>query len=182
MLTPPTPTTITRQTAKTGKAHLHGSLAYCQQVPWVMQASVRDNILFGAALQPKRYAAVLDACALGQDIAELPSGDATELGERGINLSGANRIQLPTLACSPPPAAHMPAAAAGQPPTRPSPAAAPSARPPARPPTQAARRRASRWPAPPTPAPPSSCWTTRCQPWTPASAASCSTAASAPAA
>ncbi len=50
---------------------------------------LQDNITFGLLLEPKRYAAVVAACALADDIESLPAGDATELGERGINLSGA---------------------------------------------------------------------------------------------
>jgi ABC-type bacteriocin/lantibiotic exporter with double-glycine peptidase domain len=53
-----------------------------------MAASLRDNILFQAPYDEARYNAVIDACALNQDLAELPAGDMTELGERGINLSG----------------------------------------------------------------------------------------------
>lgn len=49
---------------------------------------MQDNILFGCPFDADKYAAVLAACALVEDIAGLPAGDATELGERGINLSG----------------------------------------------------------------------------------------------
>lgn len=67
---------------------VRGRVAYCSQVPWIMAATLKDNILFGAAPDKARYAAVVEAAALGQDLAELPAGDDTELGERGINLSG----------------------------------------------------------------------------------------------
>jgi hypothetical protein len=67
---------------------VRGRVAYCSQVPWIMAATLKDNILFGAAPDKGRYAAVVEAAALGQDLAELPAGDETELGERGINLSG----------------------------------------------------------------------------------------------
>lgn len=53
-----------------------------------MAGSVKDNIVFGCPWDPLHYAAVLSACALDTDMALLPAGDATELGERGINLSG----------------------------------------------------------------------------------------------
>jgi ABC-type multidrug transport system fused ATPase/permease subunit len=56
-----------------------------------MAASLRDNILFQAPYDEARYNAVINACALNQDLAELPAGDMTELGERGINLSGGVR-------------------------------------------------------------------------------------------
>ena len=73
---------------------LRGSVAYAGQVPWVISGTVRENVTFGAAFDPGRYAAVLEACALGDDLAGLPAGDATELGERGINLSGGQKARL----------------------------------------------------------------------------------------
>ncbi|KAJ9515463.1 hypothetical protein QJQ45_016472 [Haematococcus lacustris] len=71
-----------------------GRVAYCSQVPWIMAGSVRDNILFGCALNPDWYAKVVAACALQQDLAALPAGDMTELGERGINLSGGQKARV----------------------------------------------------------------------------------------
>lgn len=67
-----------------------GRVAYCSQVPWIMAASLRDNVLFQAPMEPERYNTVISACALSQDLSELPAGDQTELGERGVNLSGGN--------------------------------------------------------------------------------------------
>lgn len=65
-----------------------GTVAYCAQVPWIVAGSVRDNILFGRPYEEAWYARVVVACALSDDLAALAAGDATELGERGINLSG----------------------------------------------------------------------------------------------
>lgn len=65
-----------------------GRVAYCSQVPWIMAAPLRDNILFQVPYEEQRYNAVVAACALNQDLSELPAGDMTELGERGVNLSG----------------------------------------------------------------------------------------------
>ena len=48
----------------------------------------QENILFGKPFEAKRYSAVIKACALEQDIRLLTAGDQTELGERGINISG----------------------------------------------------------------------------------------------
>lgn len=41
-----------------------------------------------------RYAKVKTACALDHDVAQLPAGDDTEIGERGINLSGGQKARL----------------------------------------------------------------------------------------
>lgn len=77
-----------------------GRVAYCSQVPWIMPASLRDNVTFQSRMQPARYNAVIDACALSQDLAELPAGDVTELGERGVNLSGGYGLPGPGLGAS----------------------------------------------------------------------------------
>ncbi|MEW5316893.1 MAG: hypothetical protein WDW38_008234 [Sanguina aurantia] len=71
-----------------------GPLAYCCQVPWIMGGTVRENIVFGSAWDPAWYASVIGACDLGVDIAGLEAGDATELGERGINLSGGQKARV----------------------------------------------------------------------------------------
>ena len=49
---------------------------------------MQDNILFGKPFQKKRYEEVLKACALEPDLKILSAGDQTEIGEKGINLSG----------------------------------------------------------------------------------------------
>lgn len=55
---------------------------------------MRDNVLMGLELDEARYEAVLDACALRPDIALLPAGDQSEIGEKGINLSGGQRHRV----------------------------------------------------------------------------------------
>lgn len=54
----------------------------------------RDNILFGKPLQQERYTAVLEACALQQDIANMSHADETVIGDRGATLSGGQRARL----------------------------------------------------------------------------------------
>lgn len=56
--------------------------------------SLRDNILVGRPYDEEQYAAVLEACALLPDLATLPAGDATEIGEKGVNLSGGQRHRV----------------------------------------------------------------------------------------
>ncbi|KAL4420399.1 hypothetical protein ABPG75_010055 [Micractinium tetrahymenae] len=73
---------------------VRGSVAYCSQGPWIVSGSFMENVLFGQRYEEKRYAAVLRACALEDDVAGLPAGSETELGERGINLSGGQKARL----------------------------------------------------------------------------------------
>eukprot|EP00250_Pteridium_aquilinum_P020540 c24855_g1_i1 orf=298-4842(-) len=79
-----------------GKAKTSGSIAYVAQNAWIQNATIEDNILFGAAKDSVRYDQVLHACALVQDLESMDHGDQTEIGEKGINLSGGQkqRIQL----------------------------------------------------------------------------------------
>jgi ABC-type multidrug transport system fused ATPase/permease subunit len=73
---------------------VRGRVAYCAQVPWVMGATLRENVLFGEPYDEARYRRVLDACALGPDLASLPAGDETEIGERGVTLSGGQKARV----------------------------------------------------------------------------------------
>ncbi|KAG0032610.1 Multidrug resistance-associated protein 1, partial [Podila clonocystis] len=71
-----------------------GRIAYVPQHAWILNATLRDNILFGKPYDRKRYKHIVFACGLDPDIAMLPAGDATEIGERGINLSGGQKQRV----------------------------------------------------------------------------------------
>ncbi|XP_020229838.1 putative ABC transporter C family member 15 [Cajanus cajan] len=75
---------------------VYGTRSYVPQSPWIQSGTVRDNILFGKQMNKDFYEAVLDGCALNQDISIWGDGDLTLVEERGINLSGGQkqRIQL----------------------------------------------------------------------------------------
>ncbi|KAG0230887.1 Multidrug resistance-associated protein 1 [Actinomortierella wolfii] len=78
-----------------GKVTMYGrSVAYVPQQAWIINATVRDNILFGRPFDANRYKQVIAACALLPDLTMLPAGDQTEIGERGINLSGGQKQRV----------------------------------------------------------------------------------------
>eukprot|EP00887_Chlorella_sp_A99_P003460 scaffold7.g3460.t1 len=77
-----------------GAAVVRGRAAYTQQDPWIQNATLRDNVLMGLPLRQERYEAALSACALGPDLEQLPAGDETEIGEKGVNLSGGQRHRV----------------------------------------------------------------------------------------
>jgi ATP-binding cassette subfamily C (CFTR/MRP) protein 1 len=77
-----------------GEVVVHGSVAYVAQQAWVMNATVKENIVFGHRWDPAFYDKTVEACALLEDFAQLPDGDATEVGERGISLSGGQKARL----------------------------------------------------------------------------------------
>ena len=74
--------------------YFNNNLAYCAQRPWLINATIRDNILFGSPWDGKRYSEVIDACALKKDIETLPSGDHTLVGDKGIKLSGGQKQRV----------------------------------------------------------------------------------------
>uniref|UniRef100_A0A8C3WXL7 ATP-binding cassette sub-family C member 10 n=1 Tax=Catagonus wagneri TaxID=51154 RepID=A0A8C3WXL7_9CETA len=64
------------------------------QEPWIQFATIRDNILFGKTFDAQLYKEVLEACALNDDLSILPAGDQTEVGEKGVTLSGGQRARI----------------------------------------------------------------------------------------
>ncbi|XP_053069306.1 multidrug resistance-associated protein 1 isoform X4 [Acinonyx jubatus] len=77
-----------------GHVSVKGSVAYVPQQAWIQNDSLRENILFGRPLQERYYKAVIEACALLPDLEILPSGDRTEIGEKGVNLSGGQKQRV----------------------------------------------------------------------------------------
>ncbi|XP_029387254.1 multidrug resistance-associated protein 7 isoform X3 [Mus pahari] len=64
------------------------------QEPWIQCATIRDNILFGKTFDAQLYREVVEACALNDDLSILPAGDQTEVGEKGVTLSGGQRARI----------------------------------------------------------------------------------------
>ena len=77
-----------------GRISVRGSVAYASQSAWILNATIRDNILFGLPMDEARYDAVIKACQLTHDLSILNKGDLTEIGERGINLSGGQKQRV----------------------------------------------------------------------------------------
>jgi ABC-type multidrug transport system fused ATPase/permease subunit len=84
-----------------GMITLGASRAFCSQSAWIQNATVRENIRFGEdsvsssrQSNERRYKDILDACALRPDLETFPSGDRTELGEKGITISGGQKQRL----------------------------------------------------------------------------------------
>ena len=77
-----------------GRVTVRGTVAYCAQQPWIMGGTVKSNITFGHRFEPDFYELVLEACALKEDLKLLPQGDETEVGEKGISLSGGQKARV----------------------------------------------------------------------------------------
>ena len=77
-----------------GHVTMGASRAFCPQYAWIQNASVRENIVFGKDYNHSWYNKVIDACALRPDLEMLPNGDKTEIGERGITVSGGQKQRM----------------------------------------------------------------------------------------
>ncbi|KIK21279.1 hypothetical protein PISMIDRAFT_104265 [Pisolithus microcarpus 441] len=73
---------------------VEGVCAYVPQSAWLRNASIKDNILFNLPYDEERYQETLEACALVSDLLILEDGDASEIGERGVNLSGGQKARV----------------------------------------------------------------------------------------
>ncbi|KAL1717785.1 P-loop containing nucleoside triphosphate hydrolase protein, partial [Schizophyllum commune] len=69
-------------------------VAYAAQESWVQSDTIKDNILFGAPYDPERYEQVIHQCALKRDLDLFDAGDETEVGEKGVTLSGGQKARV----------------------------------------------------------------------------------------
>lgn len=72
----------------------YATIAYSGQQPWLTNGTIRDNILFGESYRPKRYEKIIETCSLKSDIDTMADGDLTQVGERGLNLSGGQKMRV----------------------------------------------------------------------------------------
>ncbi|GIL72743.1 hypothetical protein Vretimale_4441 [Volvox reticuliferus] len=79
---------------RSGSVRVVGSVAYTAQDPWIQNTTLRNNVLMGSEFDEEAYVATVQACALVADLELLPAGDASEIGEKGINLSGGQKHRV----------------------------------------------------------------------------------------
>ncbi|KAI1155817.1 P-loop containing nucleoside triphosphate hydrolase protein [Nemania diffusa] len=93
---PRSPPLHERHDSKANKANwiIPGAVAYVAQIPWIENATVKDNILFGLPFDEHRYRKTTEVCALTKDIEMFSDGDETEIGANGINLSGGQKWRI----------------------------------------------------------------------------------------
>lgn len=76
------------------RIYIAGSVSYVPQVPWIENCTLKENILFNHSYNEEYYKKVLKLCELEPDIEALIGGDLTEIGEKGINLSGGQKARV----------------------------------------------------------------------------------------
>ncbi|RXW23865.1 hypothetical protein EST38_g2012 [Candolleomyces aberdarensis] len=69
-------------------------IAYAAQESWVQNETIKENILFGNAYDEDRYKKVIHQCGLTRDLSLFEAGDQTEVGEKGLTLSGGQKARI----------------------------------------------------------------------------------------
>ncbi|KXN89182.1 Multidrug resistance-associated protein 1 [Leucoagaricus sp. SymC.cos] len=77
-----------------GEVIVGGSIAFVPQISWIRNATLRENVVFGQEDDEDKFREVIKACSLGRDLQVLPNGEETEIGEKGINLSGGQKARV----------------------------------------------------------------------------------------
>lgn len=77
-----------------GKVICTGKTAYVSQTPWVYSGTLQENIIFGLPFHEEKYNTIIELCDLRKDINSFPKRDLTEIGQRGVILSGGQRARV----------------------------------------------------------------------------------------
>ncbi|KAI0635122.1 multidrug resistance-associated ABC transporter [Trametes polyzona] len=77
-----------------GECTFSSTAAYVPQSAWIMNATLRQNVIFGQPEDEAKFQEIIKACCLEPDLEMLPNGEATEIGEKGINLSGGQKARV----------------------------------------------------------------------------------------
>ena len=77
-----------------GEVKKNGKVAYIPQEAFLLNETIKENILFGEPFVETRFQEVIDMCQLRPDLDTFPAGIETEIGERGINLSGGQKQRI----------------------------------------------------------------------------------------
>jgi ABC-type multidrug transport system fused ATPase/permease subunit len=77
-----------------GHVGLRGDVGLAAQTPWIVNNTLRGNIIMGRPYDRARFDHAVATCALESDIDMLPAGIDTEIGEKGINLSGGQKARV----------------------------------------------------------------------------------------
>ena len=64
------------------KIIVNGTISYVSQIPWIRNATVKDNILFFNQYDEEKYNKSIELSELKPDLDILEGGDLTEIGEK----------------------------------------------------------------------------------------------------
>jgi ABC-type multidrug transport system fused ATPase/permease subunit len=74
--------------------YINGSIGYVSQIPWIQNETIKNNVLFFNEYDEKKYREILELSQLNYDLSNFEGGDLTEIGEKGVNLSGGQKLEF----------------------------------------------------------------------------------------
>jgi len=77
-----------------GKINIGNSVAFVEQEPWILTASIKDNILMNKCEDETKYWKTTEACCLSEDFKEMAHQDMTMIGDKGVNISGGQKARI----------------------------------------------------------------------------------------
>jgi ABC-type transport system involved in cytochrome bd biosynthesis fused ATPase/permease subunit len=80
--------------ATSSRINICGSIAYSPQKPWIMSETLKKNITFSGEFDQKKFEKVIYYASLEADLKMLPKGVETDIGEKGINISGGQKARV----------------------------------------------------------------------------------------
>ena len=80
--------------------NIDGTISYASQTPFIVNATLKENILFYSEYDEERYNQIIKYCELEKDIESFPAGDQTEIGTNGANLSGGQKSRINLARCA----------------------------------------------------------------------------------
>ena len=90
---------ILNNSDKNIKYIINGEISYNPQINWIMNDTIRNNILFFNKYDEKKYTEILAMCNLLKDLQDLIHGDLTEINLNGTNVSGGQRARICLARC-----------------------------------------------------------------------------------
>ena len=75
-------------------SQFQSTVAYCPQTAWIVNDTIRQNITGPSSFDPKWYKFVIWACALENDLEDIPGGDLSKAGSSGVTLSGGQKQRI----------------------------------------------------------------------------------------
>ena len=76
------------------KIIINGKISYAPQKPWILNDTVRNNIIFHNKFDEQKYNKIVEICQLESDFELLKSGDLTQISDKGNNLSGGQKSRI----------------------------------------------------------------------------------------
>ena len=76
------------------KMSVNGVISYTPQSPWIINDTVKGNIILNKTYEEDVYQHVINICEIEKDLLTLQGGDFTEIGDKGVNLSSGQKIRI----------------------------------------------------------------------------------------